>query len=60
MAWDCRHKMPDGGCYRLGKPCTPGERGCVLYGKFIFPFKDADTEELPADEPNAAEAESDE
>lgn len=23
-------------CVKLNKPCDPGDKGCVLYGKFVF------------------------
>lgn len=33
MSWDCPHQSNSGAdCDRLGKPCKPLSRGCVLYG----------------------------
>lgn len=40
MSFDCKYKIKDGLCLRLKKECSPGEKGCILYGKFEFPFKD--------------------
>lgn len=34
--WGCPHEV-DGTCHRVkGKPCDPGMKGCVLYGRFVF------------------------
>ena len=40
MSWECRH-MHNGYCRKRGKDCIPGEPGCVLYGKYEFPFKES-------------------
>jgi hypothetical protein len=33
MSWDCPHQSENGSdCDRLGGPCKPLGRGCVLYG----------------------------
>jgi hypothetical protein len=40
MSFDCKYKVKNGQCLRLKRECSPGEKGCVLYGKFDFPFKD--------------------
>lgn len=34
-AWTCSHQLGDI-CDLLKKPCDPGEKGCVLYGKAVF------------------------
>jgi len=34
-AWTCSHQLDDE-CDLLKKPCDPGEKGCVLYGKAVF------------------------
>lgn len=44
MSFDCKYKMIGGQCHRLKKECNPGEKGCILYGKFEFPFKDEEKE----------------
>lgn len=40
MSFYCKHTGPNYHCYRLNKRCAPGEKGCVIYGKYIMPFKD--------------------
>ena len=37
MSWECRHKSGDL-CNRLDVECDPGRTGCVLHGRFYFPF----------------------
>lgn len=37
--WSCPHES-DGVCRRLKKPCHPGQKGCVLKGKFVFASDD--------------------
>ncbi|MFW6292979.1 MAG: hypothetical protein ACOC7V_11755 [Spirochaetota bacterium] len=37
MSWECRHKSGDH-CNRLDVECDPGRTGCVLHGRFYFPF----------------------
>jgi hypothetical protein len=34
-AWTCSHQIEEK-CDLLGKPCDPGDKGCVLYGKALF------------------------
>ena len=35
-AWGCPHEG-DGLCMKVKqKPCNPGMKGCVLYGRFTF------------------------
>ena len=35
-AWGCPHEV-DGLCMKVKeKPCNPGMKGCVLYGRFAF------------------------
>lgn len=34
-AWTCSHQRDDV-CDLLKKPCDPGGKGCVLYGKAVF------------------------
>jgi len=34
-AWTCSHQLGDA-CELLKKPCDPGDKGCVLYGKAVF------------------------
>ncbi|MDA3851470.1 MAG: hypothetical protein PF447_09380 [Spirochaetaceae bacterium] len=33
MSFDCKYKLADQQCRRLGKECSPGDQGCVLQGK---------------------------
>ena len=34
-AWTCSHLLGNE-CDLLKKPCDPGDKGCVLYGKAVF------------------------
>ena len=40
MSFDCKYKAKDYHCLRLKVKCSPGMKGCVLHGKYVFPFKD--------------------
>ena len=40
MSWECRY-LNETHCNKRNKECTPGDRGCVLEGRFFFPFDDA-------------------
>jgi len=33
--FSCPH-LVDEQCVKLQKPCDPGDKGCVLYGKVVF------------------------
>lgn len=34
--WGCQHE-DKGNCLRVeGKPCDPGMKGCILFGRFTF------------------------
>ncbi|WP_085446842.1 hypothetical protein [Magnetofaba australis] len=34
--WGCPHEVA-GGCAKVaGRPCDPGMKGCVLFGRFTF------------------------
>ena len=37
MSWEC-HFLDGTHCNRRNKECDPGDRGCVLEGKFYFLF----------------------
>lgn len=37
MSWECRYKSGEH-CNRLDTECDPGRSGCVLRGRFYFPF----------------------
>lgn len=41
MSWDCPYEVK-GDCKRLEKPCQPGIKGCVLYGKVKFIGKEGE------------------
>lgn len=35
-SWGCPHDL-NGRCQRVpGRPCDPGMKGCVLFGRFTF------------------------
>ncbi len=40
MSFDCKYKVIDGQCRKLKKLCSPGDRGCILHGKYEFPLKE--------------------
>ncbi|MBP5247294.1 MAG: hypothetical protein J6Z31_05480 [Fibrobacter sp.] len=37
MSWEC-HYLDETHCNKRNKECNPGDRGCVLEGRFFFPF----------------------
>lgn len=37
MGWDCRHLFR-GDCVLRKMPCVPGDKGCVLRGRYEFPL----------------------
>lgn len=48
MSFDCKYKTgPDECRRRKDGVCRPGEKGCVLYGKYLFPFKDSEPAASP-------------
>ncbi|MBO7414742.1 MAG: hypothetical protein J6U20_13955 [Fibrobacter sp.] len=42
MSWECKY-LRETFCDKRKKECCPGDAGCVLYGKYVFPLRD-DTE----------------
>ncbi|NLC28719.1 MAG: hypothetical protein GX780_08120 [Campylobacteraceae bacterium] len=42
--WSCPECI-DGKCLILKKVCTPGEKGCVLYGKALFSSQESPSNE---------------
>ena len=46
MSWECKY-LRETFCDKRKKECCPGDAGCVLYGKYVFPLRD-DTEEKPS------------
>ncbi len=40
MSFDCKYKAKNYQCLRLNKMCSPGIPGCVLHGRYFFPFKE--------------------
>ncbi len=42
MSFDCKYKAKDYQCLRLKTECSPGIKGCVLNGRYVFPFKEED------------------
>jgi hypothetical protein len=48
-AWGCPHEL-HGQCQRVkGRPCDPGMKGCILFGRFVFsnPAKNRPAPERP-------------
>lgn len=48
-AWGCPHELL-GQCQRVkGRPCDPGMKGCILFGRFVFsnPAKNRPTPARP-------------
>lgn len=39
MSWECRF-LRETRCEKRNRDCDPGARGCVLEGRFCFPFKE--------------------
>ena len=35
MTWECKYQIC-GYCQKRKADCLPAEKGCVLYGKFVF------------------------
>lgn len=48
MGWDCKYRNGTY-CRKRNRDCRPGEPGCVLAGKYVFPFDEAANSE-PGDE----------
>lgn len=40
MSYECRH-LRETFCNKRKKECDPGAPGCVLRGRFIFPFSES-------------------
>ncbi len=40
MSFDCKYKAKNYQCLKLKVECSPGIKGCVLHGKYVFPFKE--------------------
>ena len=45
MSFDCKYKAKDYQCLRLKVECSPGITGCVLNGRYVFPFKEEENRE---------------
>jgi hypothetical protein len=39
MSWECKYLWKEE-CQKLNRECEPGQKGCVLKGKYDFPFKE--------------------
>ena len=48
MTWECRHLLR-GQCMLRNCECVPGDKGCVLRGRYEFPLRD----EVPKPKPKA-------
>lgn len=45
--WGCPHEV-QGNCQRvLGRPCDPGMKGCVLFGRFVWSTADKNRPQRP-------------
>ena len=54
--WGCPHEV-GGNCQRvLGRPCDPGMKGCVLFGRFVWSTADKNRPQRPAPVPARASA----
>lgn len=40
MSYECRH-LRNTFCNKRKKECDPGAPGCVLRGRFVFPFSES-------------------
>lgn len=40
MSWECKY-LRETFCDKRKKECCPGDAGCVLYRKYVFPLRDA-------------------
>jgi hypothetical protein len=40
MSWECKY-LRETFCDKRKKECCPGDAGCVLYGKYTFPLREA-------------------
>jgi hypothetical protein len=45
MSFDCKYKAKDYQCLRLNRKCSPGIKGCILYGKYVFAFQEEEKKE---------------
>lgn len=54
MTWECRHLFR-GDCVLRKMPCVPGEKGCVLRGRYEFPLNDS----LPKPKPRKSKPPAD-
>jgi hypothetical protein len=45
MSFDCKYKGKNYKCLRLKVECSPGIKGCVLHGKYIFAFQEDEGKE---------------
>lgn len=51
--WGCPHEV-DQTCTRLGgRPCDPGMKGCILYGRFRFSNQAKNRPARPAAAPSS-------
>ena len=46
MSYECRH-LRNTFCNKRKKECDPGAPGCVLRGRFVFPFSESANRKTP-------------
>ena len=46
MSYECRH-LQNTFCNKRKKECDPGAPGCVLRGRFVFPFSESANRKTP-------------
>jgi|P1105metagenome_2_1110788.scaffolds.fasta_scaffold15562_2 hypothetical protein len=46
MSWECKY-LRETFCDKRKKECCPGDAGCVLYGKFVFPLRESTEKKAP-------------
>lgn len=53
--WGCPHEV-GGNCQRVqGRPCDPGMKGCILFGRFVWSTEAKNRPQRPA-RPAAADS----
>ncbi len=54
--WGCPHEVK-GTCQRVqGRPCDPGMKGCILFGRFVWSTEAKNRPQRPARPAAAARA----
>lgn len=54
MSWGCPHQV-DGKCLKVkNRPCDPGMKGCVLFGRFTFSNEEKNRPKKPMRNPDGS------